>query len=104
MDSSYEVREQLSGQIFHGHPDQSVLRAMENQGIRCVPVGCRGGGCGVCLVQVVSGEFECGRMSYRHVSTEAHAQGWVLACQLYPRSDLVIEHYPGVDVSGSKLG
>ena len=54
--AGYEIRETLSGQTFRCLPDQSVLSAMEQQGKRCVPVGCRGGGCGLCKVRVMAGE------------------------------------------------
>ncbi|ENY77171.1 TPA: 2Fe-2S iron-sulfur cluster binding domain-containing protein [Pseudomonas aeruginosa] len=91
MDSSYEVRERISGQVFRCLPEQSVLRAMEEQGKRCVPVGCRGGGCGLCKVRVLSGDYQCGRMSCSQVPPEAAKQGLALACQLYPRADLYIE-------------
>jgi ferredoxin len=35
-----------------------------------VPVGCRGGGCGVCRVQVLSGGYESKRMSRRFVTDD----------------------------------
>jgi ferredoxin len=68
--------------------DQSVLLAMSAAGGRWTPIGCRGGGCGVCRVRVISGEFETGVMSAAHISGDDRAQGVVLACQLFPRSDL----------------
>lgn len=89
--SSYEVREALSGQSFRCAEGQSVLHAMEAQGKRCVPVGCRGGGCGLCKVRVLSGDYRRGRMSCQHVPPEAASQGLALACQLFPQSDLSIE-------------
>tara|TARA_R110000796_G_scaffold169508_2_gene286359 strand:+ start:19387 stop:19626 length:240 start_codon:yes stop_codon:yes gene_type:complete len=64
---------------------------MEHAGGNCVPVGCRGGGCGLCKVQVLRGEYQCGPMSSKHVSESALACGEVLACRIYPRSDLTIE-------------
>ncbi|WP_312974760.1 2Fe-2S iron-sulfur cluster binding domain-containing protein [Stutzerimonas nitrititolerans] len=87
----FQVHETNSGQSFTCRPDQSVLRAMEEQGKRCVPVGCRGGGCGLCKVRVLSGDYQCGRMSCSQVPPEAAQQGLALACQLYPRADLYIE-------------
>ncbi|WP_245768305.1 2Fe-2S iron-sulfur cluster-binding protein [Geopseudomonas sagittaria] len=45
---------------------------MEIQGKCCVLVGCRGGGCELCLVLVVRGEFDCGRMSSRHAPPTHH--------------------------------
>ncbi|MFD1691906.1 2Fe-2S iron-sulfur cluster-binding protein [Azotobacter chroococcum] len=50
----------------------------------CIPVGCRGGGCGVCKVRVVSGRFDFGAMSCRHVSADERGRGLALACRLFP--------------------
>ncbi len=91
MDNSYEVHEQVSGQIFRCKPDQSVLRAMEVQGMRCLPVGCRGGGCGLCKVRVLNGSYRRGRMSCRHVPAESVDKSLALACQVFPQTDLTIE-------------
>lgn len=73
---------------FPCRQDQSVLLAMSAAGGRWMPIGCRGGGCGVCRVHVLSGEFETGVMSAIQISKEDRAEGVVLACQLFPRSDL----------------
>ena len=94
MEHSYRITEVGSGTSFACADDQSVLQAMEQQHLHCVPVGCRGGGCGLCKVRVLSGEYDCGRMSARHVPEQARAQGQVLACRLFPRSDLAIERPP----------
>lgn len=81
------------GESFVCQPQQSVLRAMEAQNKHCLPVGCRGGGCGLCKVRVLTGDYECGRMSCKHVPVEAREQGYALACRLFARSDLCIERY-----------
>lgn len=70
------------------------------QGMRCfrpgmplvnsIPVGCRGGGCGVCRIKVVGGKFEAEKMSFKHITDEDKAQDIVLACRVYPRSDLQV--------------
>lgn len=73
---------------FECHAGQSVLSAMQQSGQRCLPVGCRGGGCGVCRVQVLAGDYECGTMSCAQIADDDRLRGVVLACQLYPRSDL----------------
>ncbi|HDZ57648.1 MAG TPA: 2Fe-2S iron-sulfur cluster binding domain-containing protein [Pseudomonas xinjiangensis] len=91
MTVNYEITERVSGSRFSCEPEQSVLKAMEQRAKRCVPVGCRGGGCGLCKVQVISGEYHCGPMSRKHVSDAALACGEALACRLYPLSDLMIE-------------
>tara|TARA_B100001939_G_scaffold333021_1_gene332570 strand:- start:3295 stop:3645 length:351 start_codon:yes stop_codon:yes gene_type:complete len=70
--------------------DRSVLVAMEARGLARIPVGCRGGGCGICKIRVVSGDYRTGRMAACHVTEEERRQGYVLACRLYPNSDLII--------------
>ncbi|MCX5542118.1 2Fe-2S iron-sulfur cluster-binding protein [Paraburkholderia sp. CNPSo 3076] len=67
---------------------ERVLVAMERSGATFIPVGCRGGGCGVCKVRVLVGRYHTGRMSVRHISPEEGGAGIVLACQLYPVEDL----------------
>ncbi|WP_439641753.1 2Fe-2S iron-sulfur cluster-binding protein [Nevskia sp.] len=70
-------------------PDGSnVLRAMECLGRRGIPVGCRGGGCGVCKVKVLDGRYRNEAISRACVSTEEEAEGYSLACKLIPESDL----------------
>ncbi|MBK1887175.1 MULTISPECIES: 2Fe-2S iron-sulfur cluster binding domain-containing protein [Marinobacter] len=100
MGEFLQVTEQCSGQSFRCKAGQSVLKAMEQQGLKCVPVGCRGGGCGFCKVTVLSGDYSCGKMSRVHVPPEALAQGQVLACRIYPLTDLIIECRPQQPAAG----
>lgn len=62
--------------------------------LKVISVGCHGGGCGVCCVQILAGEFETKKMSRKHIPLEHQEQGIVLACRVYPRSDLEIEVLP----------
>ncbi|MEJ8857510.1 2Fe-2S iron-sulfur cluster binding domain-containing protein [Variovorax robiniae] len=71
--------------------DQTLLGGMEQLGRRGIPVGCRGGGCGVCKVRIESGAVRRDRMSRRHVSAKEEAEGYVLACRAYPQSDLQVQ-------------
>ncbi|WP_412180092.1 2Fe-2S iron-sulfur cluster binding domain-containing protein [Variovorax paradoxus] len=71
-------------------PDQTLLGGMEKLGRKGIPVGCRGGGCGVCKVRIESGHVRHDRMSRCHVSAAEEAQGYVLACRAYPQSDLAL--------------
>ncbi len=59
-----------------------------------IPVGCRGGGCGVCRIRILAGECDLKKMSCKHVSPEERDEGVALACRVYPRSDMVIEAMP----------
>lgn len=70
-----------------------MLTALERCGHARVPVGCRGGGCGVCKVRVVNGTYITGRMSRAHVSVAEERAGYALACRLYAQGPLVIETF-----------
>lgn len=90
MSAVFEFTVQSGGERFACQPQQ-VLQAMVQEGLRCVPVGCCGGGCGLCKVRVLSGLFGCGRMSCRLAPADAREQSFALACRLFARSDLCIE-------------
>jgi ferredoxin len=70
---------------------QTVLAGMEQLGRKGIPVGCRGGGCGVCKVRIAEGSVRTGKMSRCHVTADEEAQGVVLACKAYPQSDLQVQ-------------
>lgn len=72
-------------------PQKNVLECMIGAGKKGLQVGCRGGGCGVCQVQVVEGEYDARPMSKAHIDDEALAQKRVLACCIRPRSDLSLK-------------
>lgn len=65
-----------------------LLTAMLARGRRDIPVGCRGGGCGVCKVEVLGGRYAALKMSVDHVSADDRLQHRVLACRIVPHSDL----------------
>lgn len=73
---------------------ESVLAAMARQGLKAVPVGCRGGGCGVCRVRVLSGGYASGKIARRHLAETEEREGYALACRLYPHSDLLVAPAP----------
>ena len=92
--AALEVFNQSTGDRFPCSQGQSVLKAMEAAGKKCVPVGCRGGGCGFCKIRITEGNFECGKMSRAHVPPTALKNGEVLACRVFPTTDLTIECVP----------
>jgi len=87
-----ELADEQAG--FTASSRHSVLVAMERAGQALIPVGCRGGGCGLCRIRVLRGEYSSKRMSRAWVSPEEEAEGTVLACRVYPRGDLKIEPDP----------
>lgn len=73
---------------------KALLPEMLLRGIRCIPVGCRGGGCGVCKIQILEGSYSTGRMSAKHICPDDLAAGVVLACQTVPLTDIVVRPSP----------
>ena len=78
--------------------EERVLVALERaQGFgrltgmpRKLPVGCRRGGCGVCRMRVLDGDYRVTPMSRAHVGVADEAEGVVLACAIYALTDLTL--------------
>ena len=90
MTDKHTVTLESAGLVFSCAEDQSVLVGMERLGKGGIPVGCRGGGCGVCKIELVEGDIFKRRMSRAHVTEADEEQGIFLACRVFPRSDLVV--------------
>lgn len=84
---------------FPASPEVSLLVAMELAGQRLIPVGCRGGGCGQCRIRILQGDYFSKRMSRAWISPQQEAEGTVLACRVFARSDLLIEPDPPAPAS-----
>lgn len=76
---------------FACREDESLLHGMSRTGRKGIPIGCRGGGCGVCRVRIQTGEYLARPMSSAHISAEARQAGEVLACRVFPRCDLQVD-------------
>lgn len=97
----FQVKISNTDERFPCRVDQSILDGMSQQiGRKGIPVGCRGGGCGVCKVEVLSGRYERKVMTRAHVSTDDESQGKVLACRIFPRSDLELRVIGTMKLSG----
>ena len=69
-------------------PDQTPLRAARDEFIP-FPTGCQRGGCGMCKVKVVSGEYDQELVrSHDALSDEDLENDFALACCMTPKSDL----------------
>lgn len=84
----FNVLIEETGETFRCSPQESLLAGMERLGKKGIPVGCRGGGCGVCKVEITSGSYVKRVMSREYVSAEEEAAGRVLACRVKPSSDI----------------
>lgn len=81
---------ETSSEVFPCDESGNVLAAMVRLGRRGIPSGCRGGGCGVCKVEVLEGDYDTLAMSADHVSESDRLARRVLACRLIPKGDLTL--------------
>lgn len=71
---------------------ETLLQGMARTGRKGIPVGCLGGGCGVCKVKVKAGNVHLvGPMSRAHVSAAEELEGICLACRVAPRANVEVE-------------
>ncbi|MCB9792512.1 MAG: fatty acid desaturase [Alphaproteobacteria bacterium] len=71
-------------------PRETLLQAALREGIP-FPNGCRVGGCGACKCRLAEGEVKELTETGYLLSAEELAQGYVLACQSTPRSDVRLQ-------------
>lgn len=76
------------GSSYRCTDTRTLLEGMEALGKKGIPVGCRGGGCGVCKVQILRGAYTKRVMSREHISEQEEADGYVLACRVRPTSEV----------------
>jgi ferredoxin len=87
---SHKVLIEDTQEEYRCREDQHLLAGMEALGRKGIPVGCRGGGCGVCKIVITSGQYTKRVMSRDHVTVEEEAEGCVLACRVKPQSDITL--------------
>lgn len=76
------------GQQFDAWPEQPLLSSMESGGIDW-PSSCRNGTCRTCFCKLESGTVHY-QIEWPGLSAEEKAEGYVLPCVAYPRSDVVL--------------
>jgi len=86
----YTVVIRETGESYRCQDQESLLSGMARLGRKGIPVGCCGGGCGICKVEMLSGDYASRPMSREHISAGEEAAGVVLACRVYPRSDVTL--------------
>jgi len=68
--------------------DKQILRAANAAGIE-LPSSCNAGVCTTCAAKIIEGQVD--QVDGMGVSPELQAEGYVLLCVAYPRSNLKIE-------------
>lgn len=87
----YRIEVVPTNESFVCQDDEFIIAAMFRE--QCGPVhyGCSGGGCGICKMRIVSGDYLAAKkMSRAHVTAEEEEKGIVLICCVKPRSNLEI--------------
>ena len=83
------------------NPDESVADASYRVGIN-IPLDCRDGACGTCKCRVQSGEFDPGDYIEDALTEEEAGEGLALACQMKPKTDLVLDIFASSEVCKTK--
>ena len=80
-----------TGEVIYLEPGETVLSGLYKAGF-AYTVGCKRGGCGICKVDILAGEFAYNRPVAESVVSETErADGTCLSCRAVPESDLTIE-------------
>src|SRR3954465_8385 len=76
--------------FIEANPGETVADASYRVGIN-IPLDCRDGACGTCKGFCQSGKYDGGSYIEDALSDEEAAEGYVLACQMRPQSDCVLD-------------
>lgn len=76
--------------IINALPYEKVSDAAYREGIN-IPLDCADGACGTCKCKVKAGEFDPGDYIDEALSEEEAAEGFGLACQIVPETDIIVE-------------
>ncbi len=87
---SFQITLEETAEQFNCKLQQHLLSAMSQMGKKGIPSGCHGGGCGVCKIKIKKGNYQTKKMSRDYVSVEDEEAGCVLACRVFPNSDLTV--------------
>jgi CDP-4-dehydro-6-deoxyglucose reductase len=80
-----------TGEVVYLEPGETVLGGLYKAGF-AYTIGCRRGGCAICKVDVLEGDFSYNRpVADSVVSDEERTDGTCLSCRAVPDSDLTIE-------------
>ena len=89
--SQYRIHVKPDDRIIPAKQGESILDTTSRNGVK-VKVGCKGGGCGICKIQVLEGDVDRGISSQSVLSLEEIEQGFALACQTQPKGDICISY------------
>ena len=78
-------------EVIYLGPDETLLSGLYKAGYSYT-VGCKRGGCGICKVEVLDGDFSYNRpIAETVISAEERTDGTCLSCRAVPDSDVTIQ-------------
>jgi NAD(P)H-flavin reductase/ferredoxin/fatty-acid desaturase len=93
---------QIDDRTIHAQPGETILQAALRSGLE-LPSNCRVGGCGTCKCRLQQGKVKELTETGYVLTAEEIDQGYILACQSVPRSDVRIEVDQGEKASRRKI-
>ncbi|WP_249979165.1 2Fe-2S iron-sulfur cluster-binding protein [Vreelandella olivaria] len=85
---TYSITLSETSDTFDVQPNEPILIAAERAGLQLMH-DCRFGGCGACRIKLLSGQVSYEEPPFG-LTEEERGQGYALACQAMPQSDLTI--------------
>jgi ferredoxin len=89
--SVVQITVQGEGVAVECAPGETILEAMHRTG-HALRVGCRRGGCAVCKLDVIAGEYEYTRpLAEKVLTDEERGAGVCLTCRAVPLTDMTVK-------------
>lgn len=87
--------------FVEARPGETVADAAYRAGIN-IPLDCRDGACGTCKCRVQSGDYDAGTYIDVALTEVEAAEGLALACQMRPKTDVVLDIFASSEVCKTK--
>lgn len=80
----------IVNQTYSCSPEKDLLKEARAQMVK-VPYACANGGCGLCKVKVIEGNYKMEAYSKKALTDKERENGHILLCKTYPLSHLQAE-------------
>ncbi|MFV0459335.1 MAG: 2Fe-2S iron-sulfur cluster-binding protein [Actinomycetales bacterium] len=80
--------------VVESKPDEPVLTAFNRSGYSYI-VGCKRGGCGICLLDIVEGSVHYDKVVAEQVLPENRREEQALSCRAVPDGDVTLRMVEG---------
>lgn len=98
---TFRARIEPGGASFAAPEQQTLLASAAQAGLE-IPSSCRNGTCRSCICRLLEGQIAY-LIEWPGLLPEEKAQGFILPCVAYPRSDVVLQFPAGAMASSGEL-